>query len=175
VARGAGVPERLVRPRRSRCVVPTRGYRQRRPGPGARRSAGASSPPQSQVASVGGGRNTHSSASALRPVRLAYQSLASSTFHSEQTNHQQSANSTFLSEQTSTSHQPPAKRTCSRFPQLVATAGPATCHDSGDELASPPLILGNLLRPESIIGQAFYGLVWLFSIYVEIFFLLPAP
>jgi hypothetical protein len=46
-----------------------------------------------------------------RPVRLAYQPPASSTFLSEQISHQQPANSTFLSEQTSTSHQPPAKRT----------------------------------------------------------------
>jgi hypothetical protein len=45
------------------------------------------------------------------PVRLAYQSPASSIFLSEQINHQQSANSTFLSQQISTSHQPPAKRT----------------------------------------------------------------
>jgi hypothetical protein len=44
-----------------------------------------------------------------RPVRLAYQPPASSTFLSEQTSHQQSATSTFLSEQISTSHQPPAK------------------------------------------------------------------
>jgi hypothetical protein len=42
----------------------------------------------------------------LRPVRLAYQPPASSTFLSEQTSHQQPASSTFLSEQTSTSHQP---------------------------------------------------------------------
>jgi hypothetical protein len=48
---------------------------------------------------------------ASRPVRLAYQTPASSTFLSEQTRHQQPANSTFLSEQISTSHQPPAKRT----------------------------------------------------------------
>jgi hypothetical protein len=41
-----------------------------------------------------------------RPVRLAYQPLAISTFLSEQTSHQQSANSTFLLEQISTSHQP---------------------------------------------------------------------
>jgi hypothetical protein len=47
----------------------------------------------------------------LRPVRLAYQPPASSTFLSEQTSHQQPANSTFLSQQISTSHQPPAKRT----------------------------------------------------------------
>jgi hypothetical protein len=46
-----------------------------------------------------------------RPVRLAYQPPASSTFLSEQTSHQQLASSTFLSEQISTSHQPPAKRT----------------------------------------------------------------
>jgi hypothetical protein len=46
----------------------------------------------------------------LRPVRLAYQPPASSTFLSEQISHQQPANSTFLSEQTSTSHQPPANR-----------------------------------------------------------------
>jgi hypothetical protein len=45
----------------------------------------------------------------IRPVRLAYQPLASSTFLSEETNHQQSVSSTFLSEQISTSHQPPAK------------------------------------------------------------------
>jgi hypothetical protein len=47
----------------------------------------------------------------LRPVRLAYQPPASSTFLSEQTSHQQPASSTVLSEQISTSHQPPAKRT----------------------------------------------------------------
>jgi hypothetical protein len=47
----------------------------------------------------------------IRPVRLAHQPPASSTFLSEQTSHQQPANSTFLSEQISTSHQPPAKRT----------------------------------------------------------------
>jgi hypothetical protein len=46
-----------------------------------------------------------------RPVRLAYQPPASSTFLSEQTRHQQPTNSTFLSEQISTSDQPPAKRT----------------------------------------------------------------
>jgi hypothetical protein len=48
-----------------------------------------------------------------RPVRLAYQPPASSTFLSEQISHQQPANNTFLSEQTSTStsHQPPANRT----------------------------------------------------------------
>jgi hypothetical protein len=45
------------------------------------------------------------------PVRLAYQSPASSTFLSKQISHQQPTNGTFLSEQTSTSHQPPAKRT----------------------------------------------------------------
>jgi hypothetical protein len=44
-----------------------------------------------------------------RPVRLAYQPPANSTFLSEQTSHQQPASSTFLSEQTSTSHQPTAK------------------------------------------------------------------
>jgi hypothetical protein len=38
-----------------------------------------------------------------RPVRLAYQPPASSTFLSQQTGHQQSASSIFLSEQTSTS------------------------------------------------------------------------
>jgi hypothetical protein len=37
---------------------------------------------------------------------LAYQSLASSTFLSQQTSRQQPASSTLLSEQTSTSHQP---------------------------------------------------------------------
>jgi hypothetical protein len=47
----------------------------------------------------------------FRPVRLAYQPPASSTFLSEQTSHQQPASSTLLSEQTSTSHQPPANRT----------------------------------------------------------------
>jgi hypothetical protein len=47
----------------------------------------------------------------FRPVRLAYQPPASSTFLSEQTSHQQPASSTFLSEQISISHQPPAKRT----------------------------------------------------------------
>jgi hypothetical protein len=46
-----------------------------------------------------------------RPVRLAYQPPASSTFLSEQISHQQPANSTFLSEQISTSHQSPANRT----------------------------------------------------------------
>jgi hypothetical protein len=46
-----------------------------------------------------------------RPVRLAYQPPASSTFLSEQTSHQQSASSTLLSQQISTSHQPPANRT----------------------------------------------------------------
>jgi hypothetical protein len=46
-----------------------------------------------------------------RPVRLAYQPPASSTFLSQQISHQQLASSTFLSEQTSTSHQAPAKRT----------------------------------------------------------------
>jgi hypothetical protein len=50
-----------------------------------------------------------------RPVRLAYQPPASSTFLSEQISYQQPANSTFLSEQTSTSHQPPAKRTGRRL------------------------------------------------------------
>jgi hypothetical protein len=47
----------------------------------------------------------------VRPVRLAYQPPASSTFLSEQISHQQPASSTLLSEQTSTSHQPPANRT----------------------------------------------------------------
>jgi hypothetical protein len=49
--------------------------------------------------------------SSHRPVRLAYQPLASSTFLSDQISHQQPASSTLLSEQTSTSHQPPANRT----------------------------------------------------------------
>jgi hypothetical protein len=40
-----------------------------------------------------------------RPVRLAYQPPANSTFLSEQTSHQQPASSTLLSEQTSTNHQ----------------------------------------------------------------------
>jgi hypothetical protein len=47
----------------------------------------------------------------VRPVRLAYQPPANSTFLSQQISHQQPANSTLLSEQTSTSHQPPANRT----------------------------------------------------------------
>jgi hypothetical protein len=47
----------------------------------------------------------------IRPVRLAYQPPASSTFLSQQTSHQQPASSTLRSEQTSTSHQPPANRT----------------------------------------------------------------
>jgi hypothetical protein len=51
------------------------------------------------------------SVTGLRPVRLAYQPPASSTFLSEQTSHQQPASSTFFSEQISTSHQPPANRT----------------------------------------------------------------
>jgi hypothetical protein len=46
-----------------------------------------------------------------RPVRLAYQPPASSTFLSQQASHQQPASSTLLSEQNSTSHQPPANRT----------------------------------------------------------------
>jgi hypothetical protein len=53
----------------------------------------------------------HSTISPIRPVRLAYQPTASSTFLSEQTSHQQPASRTFLLEQISTSHQPPAKRT----------------------------------------------------------------
>jgi hypothetical protein len=53
----------------------------------------------------------HTGWRAVRPVRLAYQPPASSTFLSKQTSQQQPANSTFLSEQTSTSHQPPAIRT----------------------------------------------------------------
>jgi hypothetical protein len=53
-----------------------------------------------------------SGASRRRPVRLAYQPPASSTFLSKQISHQQPANSTFLSKQTSTGHQPPANRTC---------------------------------------------------------------
>jgi hypothetical protein len=40
---------------------------------------------------------------------------ARSTFLSEQTSHHQPASGTFLSEQTSTSHQPPANRTCCLF------------------------------------------------------------
>jgi hypothetical protein len=46
----------------------------------------------------------------IRPVRLAYQPPATSTFLSEQTSHQQPANSTFLSQQISISHQPPANQ-----------------------------------------------------------------
>jgi hypothetical protein len=52
----------------------------------------------------------------LRPVRLAYQPPASSTFLLEQISHQQSASNIFLSEQISTSHQPPAKRTGCLYP-----------------------------------------------------------
>jgi hypothetical protein len=58
------------------------------------------------------------------PVRLAYQPLASSTFLLEQISRQQPANSTFLSEQTSTSHQPPAERTCcttSSYDTIIST------------------------------------------------------
>jgi hypothetical protein len=47
-----------------------------------------------------------------RPVCLAYQPPASSTFLSEQISHQQPANRTFLSEQTSTSHQPTEQADC---------------------------------------------------------------
>jgi hypothetical protein len=47
----------------------------------------------------------------MRPVRLAYQPPASSTFISEQTSHHEPASSIFLSEQTSTSHHPPTERT----------------------------------------------------------------
>jgi hypothetical protein len=54
-----------------------------------------------------------------RPVRLAYQPPASSTFLSEQISHQQPASSTFLSEQISTSHQPPAKRTGCMFLNML--------------------------------------------------------
>jgi hypothetical protein len=52
----------------------------------------------------------------LRPVRLAYQPPASSTFLAEQINHQQPASSTILLKQISTSHQPPVNRTgCRSF------------------------------------------------------------
>jgi hypothetical protein len=54
----------------------------------------------------------------LRPVRLAYQPPANSTFLSEQTSHQQPASSTFFSEQISISHQPQAKRTSCLTDQL---------------------------------------------------------
>jgi hypothetical protein len=57
-------------------------------------------------------RRRHQACSFVRrPVRLAYQPPASSTFLLEQTSYRQPANSTFLSEQISTSHQQPAKRT----------------------------------------------------------------
>jgi hypothetical protein len=60
--------------------------------------------------------------------RSDYQSPASSTFLSEQTNHQQSANSTFLSQQISTSHQPPAKRTgCWFMGSMAAWCAMASC------------------------------------------------
>jgi hypothetical protein len=55
--------------------------------------------------------NGFHSSNTYRPVRLAYQPPASSTFLSQQTSHQQPASSTPLSEQTSTSHQPSANRT----------------------------------------------------------------
>jgi hypothetical protein len=57
-----------------------------------------------------------------RPVRLAYQPPASSTFLSERTSHQQPASSIFLSEQISTSHQPPAKRTGSELQGVVPSS-----------------------------------------------------
>jgi hypothetical protein len=61
-----------------------------------------------------------------RPVRLAYQPPASSTFLSEQTSHQQSSSSTFLSEQISNNHQPPAKRTaCGLLTCCGAASGSA--------------------------------------------------
>jgi hypothetical protein len=60
-------------------------------------------------------RETRRGCGIQRPVRLAYQPPASSTFLSEQTSHQQPASSTFLSQQISTSHQPPAKRTGCRL------------------------------------------------------------
>jgi hypothetical protein len=63
-----------------------------------------------------------------RPVRLAYQPPANSTFLSEQTSHQQPASSTLLSEQTSTSHQPPANRTgCSLLLPADGGAGLVWC------------------------------------------------
>jgi hypothetical protein len=52
---------------------------------------------------------------AYRPIRLAYQPPASTTFLSEQTSHQQSANNTFLSEQISTNHQPSATSQTNRL------------------------------------------------------------
>jgi hypothetical protein len=61
----------------------------------------------SQLASV----HENKSSRYTRPVRLAYQPPANSTFLSEKISHHQPANSTFLSEQTSTGHQPQAKRT----------------------------------------------------------------
>jgi hypothetical protein len=45
-------------------------------------------------------------AKSSRPVRLAYEPPASSTFLSEQTSQEQPASSSFLSEQISISHQP---------------------------------------------------------------------
>jgi hypothetical protein len=50
-----------------------------------------------------------------RPVRLAYQPPASSTFLSEQTSHQEPASSTFLSAQTSISHELPAEQQAEYF------------------------------------------------------------
>jgi hypothetical protein len=59
-----------------------------------------------------------------RPVRLAYQPPANSTFLSEQISHQQLASSTFLSEQTSNSHQPAAKRTGCKLLHLLLPLPP---------------------------------------------------
>jgi hypothetical protein len=54
----------------------------------------------------------------FRPVRLAYQPPASSTFLSEQISHQQPASSTFFSEQTITSHQLASARHYICLPKL---------------------------------------------------------
>jgi hypothetical protein len=60
-----------------------------------------------------------------RPLRVAYQPPASSSFLSEQTSHQQPASSTFLLEQINTCHKPPAKRTgC--IPLIVLMQGNET-------------------------------------------------
>jgi hypothetical protein len=60
----------------------------------------------------------------LRPVRLAYQPPASSTFLSEQTSHQQPANSTFPSQQISTSHRHKEQDPSAHTSDLVILVGP---------------------------------------------------
>jgi hypothetical protein len=71
----------------------------------------SSSPSQQAVRFLSPRRAATPFTSLQRPVRLAYQPPAGSTFLLEQTSYRQPANSTFLSEQISTSHQQLAKRT----------------------------------------------------------------